>query len=188
MVRVRSPGDPRLATPSRRTALPVYLDAISAPRRGALLGLFSDLSRARYALSRRTPGPGRAVAGARFSGARPLRIRGLSTAEGSRDYRGIYDIVGNIDTHSSLHIELSETLSRLCVTMSCVSLQAASMILNRPCTMKTEAVWCVPALRVPLVHSLINHFRQSRSLLSSRRTPASGSRSRNHTSKGSTTP
>ena len=25
----------------------------------------------------------------------------------------------------------------------------------------TAAVWCVPALRVPLVHSLINHFRQS---------------------------
>ena len=24
----------------------------------------------------------------------------------------------------------------------------------------TSAVWCVPALRVPLVHSLINHFRQ----------------------------
>ena len=23
-----------------------------------------------------------------------------------------------------------------------------------------SAVWCVPALRVPLVHSLINHFRQ----------------------------
>ena len=23
----------------------------------------------------------------------------------------------------------------------------------------TAAVWCVPALRVPLVHSLINHFR-----------------------------
>ena len=26
----------------------------------------------------------------------------------------------------------------------------------------TAAVWCVPALRVPLVHSLINHFRQKR--------------------------
>ena len=25
---------------------------------------------------------------------------------------------------------------------------------------KRAAVWCVPALRVPLVHSLINHFRQ----------------------------
>ena len=24
----------------------------------------------------------------------------------------------------------------------------------------TAAVWCVPALRVPLVDSLINHFRQ----------------------------
>ena len=24
----------------------------------------------------------------------------------------------------------------------------------------TAAVWCVPVLRVPLVHSLINHFRQ----------------------------
>ena len=24
----------------------------------------------------------------------------------------------------------------------------------------TAAAWCVPALRVPLVHSLINHFRQ----------------------------
>ena len=23
------------------------------------------------------------------------------------------------------------------------------------------AVWCVPALRVPLVHSIINHFRQN---------------------------
>ena len=26
----------------------------------------------------------------------------------------------------------------------------------------TAAVWCVPALRVPLVHSLINHFRKKR--------------------------
>ena len=26
----------------------------------------------------------------------------------------------------------------------------------------TAAVWCVPALRVPLVHSLINHFRQKK--------------------------
>ena len=25
----------------------------------------------------------------------------------------------------------------------------------------TAAAWCVPALRVPLVHSLINHFRQN---------------------------
>ena len=29
----------------------------------------------------------------------------------------------------------------------------------------TAAVWCVPALRVPLVHSLINHFRQNRTQL-----------------------
>ena len=29
----------------------------------------------------------------------------------------------------------------------------------------TAAVWCVPALRVPLVHSQINHFRQSTTLL-----------------------
>ena len=29
------------------------------------------------------------------------------------------------------------------------------------CRFFTAAVWCVPALRVPLVHSLINHFRQS---------------------------
>ena len=28
----------------------------------------------------------------------------------------------------------------------------------------TAAVWCVPALRVPLVHSLINHFRQNMQL------------------------
>ena len=28
------------------------------------------------------------------------------------------------------------------------------------CRSFTAAVWCVPALRVPLVHSLINHFRQ----------------------------
>ena len=28
------------------------------------------------------------------------------------------------------------------------------------CRLFTAAVWCVPALRVPLVHSLINHFRQ----------------------------
>ena len=28
------------------------------------------------------------------------------------------------------------------------------------CQFFTAAVWCVPALRVPLVHSLINHFRQ----------------------------
>ena len=27
----------------------------------------------------------------------------------------------------------------------------------------TAAVWCVPALRVPLVHSLINHFRKKKS-------------------------
>ena len=26
------------------------------------------------------------------------------------------------------------------------------------CRFFTAAVWCVPALRVPLVHSLINHF------------------------------
>ena len=26
----------------------------------------------------------------------------------------------------------------------------------------TAAAWCVPALRVPLVHSLINHFRQKK--------------------------
>ena len=26
----------------------------------------------------------------------------------------------------------------------------------------TAALWCVPALRVPLVHSLINHFRQNK--------------------------
>ena len=30
------------------------------------------------------------------------------------------------------------------------------------CRFFTAAVWCVPALRVPLVHSLINHFRQKR--------------------------
>ena len=30
------------------------------------------------------------------------------------------------------------------------------------CRFFTAAVWCVPALRVPLVHSLINHFRQNR--------------------------
>ena len=29
------------------------------------------------------------------------------------------------------------------------------------CQFFTAAVWCVPALRVPLVHSLINHFRQN---------------------------
>ena len=29
------------------------------------------------------------------------------------------------------------------------------------CRLFTAAVWCVPALRVPLVHSVINHFRQS---------------------------
>ena len=28
------------------------------------------------------------------------------------------------------------------------------------CRFFTAAVWCVSALRVPLVHSLINHFRQ----------------------------
>ena len=28
------------------------------------------------------------------------------------------------------------------------------------CRFFTAAVWCVPALRVPMVHSLINHFRQ----------------------------
>ena len=28
------------------------------------------------------------------------------------------------------------------------------------CRFFTAAVWCVPALRVPLAHSLINHFRQ----------------------------
>ena len=30
------------------------------------------------------------------------------------------------------------------------------------CRFFTAAVWCVPALRVPLVHSLINHFRQNK--------------------------
>ena len=30
------------------------------------------------------------------------------------------------------------------------------------CRFFTAAVWCMPALRVPLVHSLINHFRQKR--------------------------
>ena len=30
------------------------------------------------------------------------------------------------------------------------------------CRFFTAAVWCVPALRVPLVHSLINHFRQKK--------------------------
>ena len=29
----------------------------------------------------------------------------------------------------------------------------------------TAAVWCVPALRVPLVHSLINHFRQKYTMI-----------------------
>ena len=29
------------------------------------------------------------------------------------------------------------------------------------CRFFTAAVWCVPALRVPLVHSLINHFRRN---------------------------
>ena len=29
----------------------------------------------------------------------------------------------------------------------------------------TAAVWCVPALRVPLVHSLINHFRKKKHLV-----------------------
>ena len=28
----------------------------------------------------------------------------------------------------------------------------------------TAAVWCVPALRVPLVHSLINHFRKKKKI------------------------
>ena len=31
----------------------------------------------------------------------------------------------------------------------------------------TAAVWCVPALRVPLVHSLINHFRNKKEKRSS---------------------
>ena len=29
------------------------------------------------------------------------------------------------------------------------------------CRVFTAAMWCVPALRVPLVHSLINRFRQN---------------------------
>ena len=29
----------------------------------------------------------------------------------------------------------------------------------------TAAVWCVPALRVPLVHSLINHFRKKNEVM-----------------------
>ena len=33
----------------------------------------------------------------------------------------------------------------------------------------TAAVWCVPALRVPLVHSLINHFRQKLGLQTGRK-------------------
>ena len=32
------------------------------------------------------------------------------------------------------------------------------------CRFFTAAVWCVPALRVPLVHSLINHLRQKRTV------------------------
>ena len=39
-----------------------------------------------------------------------------------------------------------------------------STLTSHPCrthNAKTAAVWCVPALRVPLVHSLINHFRQN---------------------------
>ena len=31
----------------------------------------------------------------------------------------------------------------------------------------TAAVWCVPALRVPLVHSLINHFRKKKTMFCS---------------------
>ena len=36
------------------------------------------------------------------------------------------------------------------------------------CRFFTAAVWCVPALRVPLVHSLINHFRQKCPLFASK--------------------
>ena len=34
----------------------------------------------------------------------------------------------------------------------------------------TAAVWCVPALRVPLVHSLINHFRQKKTTFANKET------------------
>ena len=33
-------------------------------------------------------------------------------------------------------------------------------VVNKNMLQKQAAVWCVPALRVPLVHSQINHFRQ----------------------------
>ena len=58
-----------------------------------------------------------------------------------------------------------DALCRVCVS-SCILRWRSSLC--RVCyasvgekkTVFTAAVWCVPALRVPLVHSLINHFRQ----------------------------
>ena len=35
----------------------------------------------------------------------------------------------------------------------------------------TAAVWCVPALRVPLVHSLINHFRKKKKYFRKKNAP-----------------
>ncbi len=55
----------------------------------------------------------------------------------------------------------------------------------------TAAVWCVPALRVPLVHSLINHFRQKRAGVNRRpvrgiykETTAAGPFARSHRTGG----
>ena len=47
----------------------------------------------------------------------------------------------------------------------------------------TAAVWCVPALRVPLVHSLINHFRQKVGLLENEPTAPAEHSVRNQTVK-----
>ena len=57
------------------------------------------------------------------------------------------------------------------IRSDCESLQKAT---SSPCTrvpfsvsvFHCAAVWCVPALRVPLVHSQINHFRQNKRLYS----------------------
>ena len=50
-----------------------------------------------------------------------------------------------------------------CAAPMCANLLHAGTFQLSLCRSRffTAAVWCVPALRVPLVHSLINHFRQN---------------------------
>ena len=56
----------------------------------------------------------------------------------------------------------------ICAVALCVGVVACDVRSDIACVfaccaclgLRGRNVWCVPALRVPLVHSLINHFRQ----------------------------